>query len=90
MSKLIITLLTLALSFPLWAADTVDINTADATQLAEALNGIGQAKAQAIVAYRDEHGAFEDADQLVNVKGIGLATVNRNREVIIINEASAQ
>lgn len=65
-------------------ADTtkVNINTATAEQLAEVLNGIGQSKAEAIVEYRNKNGAFEHIDELVNVKGIGLRTVDRNRDRI--------
>jgi len=60
----------------------VNINTASAEQLAEVLNGIGQSKAEAIVEYRNKNGAFEHIDELVNVKGIGLRTVDRNRDRI--------
>ncbi|MGY6588372.1 MAG: ComEA family DNA-binding protein [Wenzhouxiangella sp.] len=62
----------------------VDINTATAEQLADALHNVGMAKAEAIVAYREEHGPFEHIDELVNVRGIGLATVDRNRDRIEI------
>jgi len=86
MKKLAIALFSLALSLPLWAAQSVNINTADAETLAEALNGIGQSKAEAIIAYRDANGPFADADALVNVKGIGLATVNKNRELILTDD----
>lgn len=61
---------------------SVDINTASAEQLAEALHNVGMAKAEAIVAYREENGPFEHIDELVNVRGIGLATVDRNRDRI--------
>ncbi len=73
----------LALALPLAAAEPVDINSADASTIAENLNGIGLTRAEAIVAYREAHGPFQDADELVNVKGIGLATVNKNRELIM-------
>jgi competence protein ComEA len=66
------------------AAGPVNINTASVEQLTE-LNGIGDAKAKAIVAYRDEHGAFKSVDQLANVKGIGLKTVEKNREMITLS-----
>lgn len=65
----------------------VDINTASAEEIAEALNGVGTSKAEAIVQYRDEHGAFRHADELVNVRGIGLATVEKNRDYIVIDSA---
>ena len=66
------------------ATDKVDINTANAVELAEALNGVGLSKAEAIVAYREQHGPFKSADQLAEVKGIGLRTVDKNRERIEI------
>ncbi|MGD9584869.1 MAG: ComEA family DNA-binding protein [Lysobacterales bacterium] len=67
-------------------AGPVNINTASAEQLTE-LNGIGLVKAQAIVAYREQNGAFKSADQLANVKGIGLKTVEKNRANIAVAAA---
>jgi competence protein ComEA len=58
---------------------TININTADVETLAT-LNGVGQTKAEAIVAYRDANGPFESAEQLTEVKGIGQATVEKNAE----------
>ncbi|MBD8526490.1 ComEA family DNA-binding protein [Pseudomarimonas arenosa] len=79
-------LLSLMLSFALMgsalAAGKVDINSATAAQIADAMNGVGMAKAEAIVAHRTEHGPFKSIDQLAEVKGIGLKTVEKNREVI--------
>ena len=60
----------------------VDINVASAEQLAEALDGVGPAKSEAIVTYREENGEFAHIDELVNVSGIGLRTVDQNRERI--------
>ena len=71
------------------AADRVDINTADAAAIDAALVNVGRAKAEAIVAYRKEHGAFKSAEQLALVKGIGLATVEKNREHIAIGHSTA-
>ncbi len=64
------------------AGEPVNINTADAEALAASLDGIGLSKAKAIVAYRDSQGPFKHPDELVKVKGIGLSTVDRNRDVI--------
>lgn len=61
------------------AVTTVNINTADAATLANALTGIGESKAQAIVAWREANGSFDSLDQLTEVKGIGQATVDKNR-----------
>jgi competence ComEA-like helix-hairpin-helix protein len=62
----------------------VNINTADAAAIDEALLNVGPSKAAAIVAYRKQHGAFHTADQLAEVKGIGLKTVEKNRDRIVI------
>ena len=69
-----------------WAAAAVDINRASAEEIAEALKGVGLSKAQAIVAYREANGPFTHADELVKVKGIGLRTVDRNRDNIEVGE----
>lgn len=82
MKKLIALILALAVSAMAWAADVLNINTASAEQIAAALKGVGTTKAEAIVEYRDANGAFQHIDELVNVKGIGVRTVDLNREVI--------
>jgi len=84
MKFMLASLLALLLNAPVWAAEGVNINTASAEEIAAALNGVGIAKAEEIVRYREENGAFAHADQLVNVKGIGLRTVDKNRELIIV------
>ncbi len=70
-----------------WAVSPVNVNTADAEQISEALKGIGQSKAEAIVAYRDTNGAFKHVDELVNVKGIGIRTVDMNRKFILLDNS---
>lgn len=62
----------------------VDINSADATAIAEALDGVGMAKAREIVAHRQMYGKFQSIEQLTDVTGIGEATVEKNRDRIII------
>jgi competence protein ComEA len=64
------------------AADKVNINTASADALDKVLINIGPAKAAAIVEYRKAHGPFKSADELAQVKGIGLKTVEKNRDRI--------
>lgn len=66
----------------------VDINTADAATLAAGLNGIGAAKADAIVAYRTENGPFQSVEDLEKVKGIGAKTVELNRDLISVGKPS--
>ena len=73
-------------SFGVFAAP-ININTASAEQLT-ALNGIGEAKAAAIVEYRKANGPFKSVDQLVDVKGIGLKLVEKNRDLITVDGKS--
>jgi len=70
----------LALSCALSAAEPVNLNSASAEALAAGMVGIGPAKAQAIVDYREAHGPFKTVDDLLQIKGIGAATLDKNRE----------
>ncbi len=65
-------------------AAPVNINTASAAEIAEALNGVGLTKAQAIVEYREAYGEFLRADDIVYVRGIGESTFLRNRDDILV------
>ncbi|WP_299806573.1 ComEA family DNA-binding protein [uncultured Shewanella sp.] len=56
----------------------IKINSATAEELSM-LNGIGQAKATAIVEYRKTHGNFSSVEQLTEVKGIGEKLIEKNR-----------
>ena len=62
----------------------IDINSADAAAIAAALDGVGLVKAQEIVAYREMFGAFKTVDELMEVKGIGPGTLERNRDRIVL------
>ncbi len=64
---------------PVVQAEPVNINTADATALAKALNGVGPAKAKAIVSYREKNGPFKSVDQLAMVEGITQKLIDKNR-----------
>jgi len=75
-------LLSLLLTGSALAADKVNINTANAATIDQALLNVGPAKADAIVAYRKAHGSFKSVEQLALVKGIGLKTVEKNRDRI--------
>jgi competence protein ComEA len=74
----------LGLALPVFAATPVNINKADAATIAQSLDGIGASKAAAIVAYREEHGPFKSIDDLHQIKGIGSATLERNRSAILL------
>ena len=72
---------------PIWAwAGPVNINTADAKTLAKELDGIGPAKAQAIVDYRQKNGTFKTADDLLKVDGIGAKVLEQNRDNIRVEK----
>ena len=66
------------------AAATVNINTAGAEELASALKGVGQSRAEAIVRYREAYGPFAAIDELLEVKGIGQSTLDMNRRLIVL------
>ena len=86
--KSLITLLATGLfSIWAWAVQPVNVNSASAEEIAEALKGVGMSKAEAIVSYRSEHGQFKHVDELVNVKGIGIRTVDINREYILLDNS---
>lgn len=61
------------------AAITVNLNSASAQELADKLDGVGEVRAQGIVKYREDNGPFTSVEQLLEVKGIGMATLEKNR-----------
>ncbi|WP_439241373.1 ComEA family DNA-binding protein [Lonepinella sp. BR2474] len=63
--------------------DKLNINTASAAEIQKALTGIGAKKAEAMVQYREKHGAFTSVEQLLEVQGIGQATLDKNKDRII-------
>lgn len=83
--------LILGLCFSSWVfASPVNINSASAEKIASSLSGIGQKKAEAIVAYRKEHGQFKSVDDLTQVKGIGSKTIAKNAQDILLKETEAK
>lgn len=68
---------------PVVIADKLNINTATATEIQKALVGIGAKKAEAIVQYREKHGNFTAAEQLLEVQGIGKATLEKNKDRLV-------
>lgn len=71
----------------LFAGEAVNINTADKEALME-IKGVGEKRAEAIIAYREQNGPFKSVDDLAQVSGVGQATVDANRESLTIGESS--
>ncbi|MFP4079646.1 MAG: ComEA family DNA-binding protein [Ectothiorhodospira sp.] len=95
--KLFPTLTTLSLSLILGgglahaAGSTVNVNEAGPEALAEGLHGVGPAKAEAIIDYRQDQGPFRSVHELTEVKGIGERTVEQNLDAIDLgDQASAE
>ena len=80
---LIVSLLPVAAA---WAGP-VHVNTADASTIAKELDGIGPAKAAAIVEYRQKNGPFRAAEDLLKVEGIGQKVLEQNRGNIRVDKA---
>lgn len=64
--------------------DRLDINTATAEELM-ALPGIGQSKAESIIAFREEHGAFEKTEDIMNIEGIKEGVFSKLKNRIKVN-----
>ena len=67
-------------------AGPVNVNTADAATLARELDGVGLARARAIVEYRERYGPFNAADELARVRGIGEGVLEKNRDYILLHD----
>ena len=89
--KFLLTLLaTCMLASSAWAAEPVNVNTASAEEIAESLNGVGLSKAARIIEYREANGPFIHVDELVNVKGIGVRTIDKNKGMILLQGSGVQ
>ncbi|NND60265.1 MAG: helix-hairpin-helix domain-containing protein [Gammaproteobacteria bacterium] len=75
-------LLVLTLSLATQAAESININTAEAATIARELKGIGMSRARAIVEWRRQNGRFESLADLLAVKGVGPKVLELNRGVI--------
>jgi competence protein ComEA len=73
--------------FPVYllAADAVNINTADKAALMT-IKGVGEKRAEAIIAYREQNGPFKSVDDLASVSGVGQSIVDDNRETLTVSE----
>ncbi|MBG9911085.1 competence protein ComEA [Bacillus xiamenensis] len=64
-------------------SQVVNVNQADAAEL-QTINGIGPAKAEAIIAYREEHGEFQQIEDLRNISGFGEKTIERLKNQLTV------
>jgi competence protein ComEA len=70
---------------PVWATP-VNVNTADAQTIADALHNVGLKKAQAIVAHRTKYGAITSLNDFDKIPGIGAKTIEKNKTDILFGE----
>ncbi len=71
-------------------AGPVNVNTADAETISAELKGVGLSRAKAIVEYRKQHGPFKSPAELLNVKGIGVRTLEINRDNILLESPKSK
>jgi competence protein ComEA len=85
MRKYLVTLAALLMAGAVWAGP-VNINKADAKTLVKELDGVGPAKAEAIIQYRTENGPFATPDGIKKVSGIGDAIYDANKAHIKVKD----
>lgn len=74
------------LSWSAYLFAATNINTADVQSLAQSLHGVGVEKAAAIVAHRNLNGPFQQVEDLIDVKGIGPAILEQNRQELVVSD----
>ncbi len=67
-------------------AGPININTADKETLM-AVKGVGEKRAEAIIAYREKFGPFKTIDELIEIAGIGRSTLDNNRELLTVSDS---
>ena len=65
------------------ADNVVNLNTADRDELMT-LTGVGEARADAIIAYREENGAFSSAEEIMQIDGIGQKSYEKLKDRITV------
>jgi len=81
------TLLAVCLLIPtLLFAETVNINTADKEALMTSIKGVGEKRAEAIIAYREQNGSFKSVDELAEVRGVGSSIVEKNVDNLSVSD----
>lgn len=83
--KYLFTVICLSISLMAGAVEAGKVNINSATvEDFSTLNGVGPAKAKAIVEYRKQIGEFKSIEELTMVKGIGESTINKNKEKLTL------
>ena len=81
------TLLALCLLIPtLLFAEAININTADKDALMSAIKGVGEKRAEAIIAYREQNGPFKSIEELTEVRGLGASIVEKNMDNLSVKD----
>ena len=88
--KKLLMLLALFIVNSMAMATPVNVNSADAKTIADALAGIGQKKAEAIVKYRTEKGPFKTVEDLTQVSGITKKILAKNTNDILLSDTATQ
>ena len=70
-----------------FAMEPVNINEADAETLATVIKDVGIIRAEAIIAYREQHGPFISVDELAEVQGIGETLLESNRDNLTVQSS---
>jgi len=81
------TLLAVCLLIPtLLFAEAVNINTADKEALMTSIKGVGETRADAIIAYREQNGDFKSVEDLSEVRGVGPSIVEKNMDNLSVTD----
>lgn len=67
-------------------AEPVDINSAD-KQTLMTVKGVGEKRAEAIIAYREKYGPFKSVSELTQVDGIGQSTLDTNKDSLTVGNS---
>ncbi len=81
------TLLAVCLLIPtLLFAEAVNINTADKETLMTSIKGVGETRADAIIAYREQNGDFKSVEDLAEVRGVGSSIIEKNMDNLSVTD----
>lgn len=84
LKKILLTML-IVLPSILYAGEPVNINTAGKEELMS-IKGVGEKRAEAIIAWREQNGLFKSVDELEAVSGIGPSIIDANRDNLTVGQ----